>query len=449
MKPSNLEAEFGAASADDPYVPGSGNGGFRVSRYELELTYRVSSNRLVGKARLSAVTTQTLSRFSLDLVGLQVSKVSINGRRVARFSTRSNKLFIWPDKPIPVRTSLTIEIQYGGNPGPRFGPWGDVGWEELADGVIVAGQPNGAATWFPCNDHPGEKASYLISITTDSPYHVVSNGTLVKQSRRASQRTWVYEQQAPMATYLATVQLGEYELLEIPGGPVPQQAVLPHRRRSDFETDFSRQTQMMTLFSRLFGPYPHPRYTIVITADDLEIPLEAQGISVFGANHLDGLRGHERLVAHELAHQWFGNSLTIDRWQHIWLNEGFACYAEWLWAEESGESTADELARTTWRRLARLPQDLVIGSPGATMMFDDRLYKRGALTLHALRLALGDAAFFDMLRDWTSRYRHGSVNTEQFIAHAGQSAEQSLAGLFNAWLFESALPQLPTANEGH
>jgi aminopeptidase N len=480
------DQDFGATSADDPYIPDSGNGGYRISRYELELNYRMSSNRLTGKAKLAAVTTQTLSRLSLDLVGLQVSKVSVNGRRVARFNTRSGKLFIWLDKPIPVRAGLAIEVRYAGNPIPRFGPWGDVGWEELADGVIVAGQPNGAPTWFPCNDHPSEKASYLISVTTDSPYRVVSNGRLVGQTKRASQTTWTYDQPEPMASYLATVQIGQYEHVSLsdwksslpdgsspdgslPDGSLPdgsssdgslsdeqslthgvsssdgvvdQQAVLARRVRDLFAHDFGRQPQMMTAFSRLFGPYPYPGYTVVITDDDLEIPLEAQGISVFGANYLDGRRGQERLVAHELAHQWFGNSLTIDAWQHIWLNEGFACYAEWLWSEESGAASADQLARETWDRLDELPQDLVIAAPGARSMFDDRLYKRGALTLHALRSALDDEMFFDMLRDWTARHRHGNVNTELFMTHAGRFREQSLAGLFNAWLFESALPPL-------
>ena len=97
---------------------------------------------------------------------------------------------------------------------------------------------------------------------------------------------------------------------------------------------------MIALFEGLFGPYPFDAYTVVVTDDDLEIPLEAQGLSVFGANHMDGRRGSERLVAHELAHQWFGNSLTVGLWRDIWLHEGFACYAEWLWSEASGGRTA-------------------------------------------------------------------------------------------------------------
>ena len=120
---------------------------------------------------------------------------------------------------------------------------------------------------------------------------------------------------------------------------------------------------MMKLFVKLFGPYPlSTGYTVVVTDDDLEIPLEAQGISIFGANHCDGTRSSERLIAHELAHQWFGNSVTVRRWRDIWLHEGFACYAEWLWSEESGGRSADELgaalppaARRTRRRTCCWP----------------------------------------------------------------------------------------------
>jgi aminopeptidase N len=430
----------GSSSAGDQYLPTSGNGGYRVSRYDLELTYRMSTNLLFGKARLLAIATESLSRFSLDLAGLRVAKVAVNGRRAQRFVTRGRKLHIWPDRPLAAGLMMTVDIQYSGNPRPLRGLWGEVGWEELKDGVLVASQPNGAPSWFPCNDHPSNKASYRITVTTDSPYRVVVNGSLRARTARGSQTTWVYDQPEPMATYLASVQIGQYDLVDLAKRPVPQRAAVPPRRRTRFADRFSRQPAMMAVFEKLFGPFPYSEYVVVITDDDLEIPLEAQGMSIFGANFLED--GEQRLIAHELAHQWFGNSLTVQSWQHIWLNEGFACYAEWLWSEQSGGPSADRLAARHRDRLAGLPQNLVIADPGPRLMFDDRLYKRGALTLHALRRTIGDRAFFELLRRWTTEYRYGTVTTEQFVAHSEQYAA-SLRPLFTAWLYEPALPKLP------
>lgn len=427
----------------DSYLPASGNPDYRVRHYDLALNYRVSTNRLAGRATLTASAIQPLRSFSLDLVGLKVTKVSVDGSRAASFNTIRDKLTVRPATPIPTGAEFSVDIQYQGHPQPRRGPWGELGWEELTDGVLVAGQPDGAPTWFPCNDHPSQKSTYRVAITTESAYHVVACGVLSSRTTHASQSTWVFDQPDPMASYLATIQIGRYEMIELAASPVRQRAAVPGRLRAACRIDLSRQPQMLDTFVRLFGPYPHSEYLVVVTDDELEIPLESQGISVFGANHMDGRRGYERLIAHELAHQWFGNSVTVRAWQHIWLNEGFACYAEWLWAENSGGQAADRTARATRQRLAELPQDLLLGDPGPELMFDDRLYKRGALTLHAIRLVLGDAAFFTMLRAWTQLNRHSTVTTDMFIEHAARFSDQPLASLFDRWLLRTELPELP------
>jgi len=428
----------------DPYLPYNGNFGYRVSRYALDLEYKVASNRLSGTATITAVTLASLQSFSLDLAeNLGVTKVSVNGRQPAHFATSLGKLRIRLSSALPAGSAMTIVVRYGGSPRPIRTVWGEVGFEELSNGALVAGQPNGSPSWFPCDDHPSSKASYRIQISTDSPYYAVAPGELVSRRVRAGQTVWTYEMPDPTSTYLATIAIGMYEMHRLPKAPVAMQAMVPVRLRSAFKHDFDRQPAMMKLFIKLFGAYPlSAGYTVVVTDDNLEIPLEAQGVSIFGANHCDGRGGSERLIAHELAHQWFGNSVTARRWRDIWLHEGFACYAEWLWSEHSGGPTAAELANIHHRRLLVASQNLLLCDPGPRDMFDDRVYKRGALTLHALRGAIGDRKFFALLQDWTTRHRHGTVVTDDFTGLAANYADVSLRPLWDAWLYATPVPPL-------
>lgn len=418
----------------DPYVPHRGTSTLRVEHYELELDYRPSTNALSGRAVLTVVVLEPLDVVQLDLVGLGVDRVLVDGRRPRRFRQREDKLLVQLDEAESPGARLQVEVRWSGSPGPQDGPWGEVGWEELTDGVIVAGQPDGAPTWFPCNDVPSDKATYRTTVHTDSAYDVVATGLLVARRTGGSRTSWTYLQDLPTATYLATLQLGRYERHALPRGSL---LVTPPHLRGRALADTQHLPAMHALFARCFGPYPFPTYTVVVADDDLEIPLEAQGLAVFGANHVDGAGGSERLVAHELAHQWFGNSVGVAAWRHVWLNEGPACYAEWLWSEESGGPSADELARRWHRRLAALPQDLVLSDPGPERMFDDRLYKRGALALHALRRTVGDGAFFDLLRGWTAARSHSTATTDDFLAHTGAG------DLLRPWVDLTPLPDLP------
>lgn len=458
-----VAAEQDPAFAPDPlpdaYTPGHGSAHFKVSRYELYLDYRVGTNHLNAHVTVSATAEIQLASIMLNLSGLRVLKVRVNGGRPARFIQREGRLVISPMRPVPRGSDFTVEIRYEGRPGPLRGNWGDVGWEELTDGVLVAGQPTGAPSWFPCNDHPSRKASFGFTVTTDANYRVVCNGTLVSRHSKASRETWVYEQSEPMATYLATVQIGRYAIapLDVPapagpavvgsrtaGSAVPQFVVAPAALMGRAQAALARQADMMETFTGCFGPYPFPSYTVVVPDDELEIPLESQALSIIGPNHLDQRWESQRLIAHELAHQWFGNSVTAASWKDIWLHEGFACYAEWLWSEAAGQGTASARARTARQGLAASPQDLPVGDPGPELMFDDRVYKRGALALHALRAAMGDQPFFELLRAWTDRHRYGSATTSDLIGLAEEILPAvtgfDALSVLGPWLYECALP---------
>jgi aminopeptidase N len=428
----------GAARSADPYLPAHGNGGYHVEHYDLEIEYKVAANRLTGRAALTAVAAAPLSRFSLDLGGFRVPRVRVDGR-AAKFTRRDGKLHVTPARPVAGRFS--VEVRYVGSPRPVASPWGDLGWDELTDGALVASQPIGAPSWFPCNDHPADKAAYRIAVTAPAGYTVQASGEPVGRTRHGRGVRWSFERPEPTATYQVSVQVGRYTQVPHRGDGVPQRAAVPARLRAMFLADFGRQDSIMATMRRFFGPYPFAGYTVVVTDDDLEEPVEAQGLAVFGANHLDGLRTHERLVAHALAHQWFGASLTVADWRHVWLNEGFATYAEWLWSEASGGVDVGLQASLWYDRLTERATDIRIGDPGVDLMLDERIAKRGALMLQALRRRLGDVDFFAMLREWTTENRHGLVSTEGFAAAAQRHADASLAGLFTDWLWEKALPR--------
>jgi aminopeptidase N len=430
----------------DPYLPDHGDPSWSAQHYDLDLGYDLVRNHLRGQAVIRAVAVEDLSRIVLDLATLRASKVLLDGKAPARYAARGHRLVVTPKQALRAGATFELRITYAGNPEPLVDKHhDDAGWEELTDGVIVAGQPHGAPTWFPCNDRPDDKASYAIAVAAPHDYTVVANGVLASRRRGSSATTWVYEQHEPMATYLATVQIGRYDVREL-GTEPPLLAAIPADAGEGFEAGFGRNAEMLATFSELFGPYPFPTYSVVVTDDELEIPLESQSLSTFGRNFLTDDWEAVRLVAHELAHQWFGNAVTLRRWQDIWLHEGFACYSEWLWSEASGGESADHWAAHHHTALADLDQDLLLADPGPALMFDDRVYKRGALTLHALRRTIGDDAFFGLLRAWVATHSGGNVTTADFVSMAVEHTSDDgpdLTDLFVTWLHQRPLPDLP------
>lgn len=430
---------------NERYVPHHGDATWDATHYDLRLTYGPESNRLDGRAQIHGVARAPLTTITLDLYRLRARKIAIDGKSPKKYAHKNSRLVLTPAKPISAGSSFRIAITWSGSPSPMPGLDGDAGWEELADGAIVASQPHGAPSWYPCNDRPSNKATYALEVGVPVGYEVVANGVPGATRRKAGSVLFGFDQPEPMASYLTAVHIGRFVVTQDTSAGVPLRIVSSPEKSAKCGRALRDVPAMLTFFEERFGPYPFAGgYTNVVTDDDLEIPLEAQSLSIFGANFMTHGWEHQRLIAHELAHQWFGNAVTLARWSDIWLHEGFACYTEWLWSERAGHQTTRQRAEHHHRKMAGLPQDLLLSDPGPDLMFDDRVYKRGALCLHALHRAVGDDTFFAVLRTWVERFSGRNATTDDFLALASEVAGFDAAALLHPWLHDTPLPPLPT-----
>jgi hypothetical protein len=646
----------GSPGLGDPYFPLDGNGGYDVKHYLLDIRYHPATDVLQGTATIRARATQDLSRFNLDFVGLTVDSIRVDGSPTI-WSRDGGELMVMPVEGIPRGQTFFVVVRYHGVPEPIEEGLGISGFVPTDDGAVVAGQPHVAATWFPANDHPLDKAAYTFKITVPARVEAVANGELVRKWTQGGLTHWVWNAKEPMASYLATATMGQFDLtsyrhngirfwdaidpalFSVPeprtgeqyaisqrGDPsykrlmrkisVPQDGAtlsfwisrdtepnwdfvfveaktvgindwttlrdlnghtsrdtgfscpfwhelhpfLTHYQTDDSEgsclpdgstgewwaasgssdgwekwkvdlSDFAGKTVRVSVsyasddFIQYAGAFvddivvstgqgstsfeddrvpfdgwyvagapvgsaPNPNDWIAGTqadapppiGEDISASLEREGeivdflSSVFGQYPFSASGGivddvefgfalenqtrpvyspvfwtipgqGDIVVAHELAHQWYGDSLTLAAWKHIWLNEGFATYAEWLWSEHEGQATVQESFEGLY---SAIPEDdpfwsVVIGDPTPEFLFDFAVYGRGAMTLQQLRLAVGDDDFFEILQRWAKSRAGQNVTTGQFIALAERVSGEDLDELFETWLFTPGKPDLTTA----
>ncbi|MEU6995383.1 M1 family metallopeptidase [Streptomyces sp. NPDC046465] len=434
-------ATAGATGVDDHLFPTLGNGGYDVAHYALTLDYVPDDNDLTGTAVITARATQNLSRFSLDLAGLHVRHADVDGSG-ARFSRKKNKLTLTPDRPIAKGKTFRTTVRYDGTPRMLTAvDGGNEGWIETDDGVAALGEPTGSMTWFPGNHHPSDKATYDIDVTVPSDYTAVSNGTLRETRQRGKRTTFRWHNPEPTASYVASVVTGVFDVstgTTDDGLPV-YTAVDPDE--ADGPVDVHELVPEVIDWAKdRFGPYPFSSAgSVVDHLPDLEYALETQTKPYYEK------APDARLVVHEMAHQWFGNSVTPRAWQDMWLNEGFATYAEWLWDEEHGHRSAQETFDSFYDGEPDESDGIwdfpPADPPSAARVSDPPVYGRGAMTLHQLRKAIGDRTFFAVLRTWTSEHRHKNADTEQFIALCEKKSGKDLSDLFDTWLFSPEKPE--------
>ncbi|MFD2765721.1 M1 family metallopeptidase [Micromonospora eburnea] len=436
----------GAAGAGDPYFPSYGNGGYDVAHYTVQIRYDPGKNRLTGTTTLRATATGDLSAFNLDLAGLTVRSVTVNGARASHART-DDELVVTPATGLTAGNGFVAEIRYDGEPAALDNTvLGGGGWLHTSDGAIALGQPESASTWFPVNDHPSDKATYDFEITVPKGLTAVSNGVPKGRTTKGNWTTWTWSEGSPMASYLTTVVIGKFRVTtgEHKGRPV-YSAVTTKVAEGAPDRSIARTTEVADYLESVFGPYPFEAYGGVVVADDrIGYALEAQSRPVYAASFFRQ-GDNTGVVAHELAHQWFGNSVSLQKWQDIWLNEGLATYAEWLWAEHTGQSTVqhtfEQKYATATGQVWRTPP----GKPGVANLFSRSVYDRGGMAVHALRVAVGDADFFAILRTWAAEKRNGNATTAEFVAHAERISHKKLGKVFDAWLYGTDRPAAPKA----
>jgi aminopeptidase N len=432
----------GAPGAGDPYFPDMGNGGYDVGHYDIRLAFDPKTKAINATTTILAKATQNLSRFDLDFQGpLTISGLSVDGRSATFTRSGAQELVITPRHGLRKGHRFLVSVTYAGVPQKVDDPaLGLSGWVTTKDGAVGLNQPIGAATYYPVNDTPTDKATYTQTVTVPSGLTVLANGEPGRTTAHHGQTTFRWHMNQPMASELSMIAIGDYDVTRgVRHGPPNITAIgksidtKPGQGRVFNDTT----AEIIQWESSMYGRYPFDSTGGILADVGVDYALETQSRPVYDqtTSDVDG-----DLLAHELGHQWFGDSLTPVHWSDIWLNEGFATYSEWLYQERfNGIPVAKTFAQTYADEKDWTGK---VADPGRDHIFDDLVYNRGAMTLQALRTEIGDRPFLRMLTLWPTSHRHGNVSTRDFIRFVERLTHRDLDAFFDTWLYQPGQPPL-------
>jgi aminopeptidase N len=442
LDPGNLDGT--STPMADPLYPAYGNPAIDVLHYGLALTWAPQTKTLSGKATVKLRVLRAEPSLRLDLTGpYSVTTATIDGAE-ATGRVADGKLTV--DRALTAGTTITLVVGYSGTPAPvpmpsHRGDAEPLGLTVTADGGLWTMQePFGASTWYPANDQPSDKALYDISVTVPEGWEAIAGGT--PGPVRGS--TFSYSSAQPVATYLTTLAVGERYQQERLTGPHDLPITLWTRPGTDDRLlpVLRRAPAQLRWLEARFGRYPFPSAGAVIVPS--RSAMETQQMVTIGGDVLGNAKGVaplDGIMLHEYAHQWFGDAVSPSTWKDVWLNEGWATYAEALYTAERDGYDIEDWAQRARKSDADARQRLgPPGSPRADSFAEGNVYVCPALMLHELHKALGDQAFFVLARAWVSQHAGTAQDRAAFTAFVNRQAGRDFTGLINAWLDSPTTP---------
>ena len=448
----------GADGIGDRLFPQLGNGGYDAKHYDLAFTYgsSVPQQQVAGKETIQARSTQSLSRFDLDFAGDSVESVRVDGRD-AGFAVAGEELVITPQHAIKRGARFKVSVRFFSGP---FTPAPDddlpFGWFTTVDGSVTAGQPDRSHTIYPVNDHPADKASYTIRLDVPEGVTAVANGELRSTSTAGGRTRSVYQMSEPMASELIQLAVGSLDVIQrgfVDG--VRVRDVAPSALAPQREGALSHTPDHLRWMTERVGRYPFDSYGVLAADQNFGYALETQTLSLHPAFFFAPgvpLSANQPIMVHELAHQWFGDSVAPEQWSDVWLNEGHATWYEWLYgaefflADQPGYDFVPRIQEAyshgdQWRKLYG-----PVAQPSSNQLFDlfsPNVYDGGAVALYALRQVIGESAFAKLERRWAQQNAGRSVGTADFIALASSVAGRDLGPFLRNWLYGTKTPAMP------
>ncbi|WP_157361842.1 M1 family metallopeptidase [Haloechinothrix halophila] len=435
--PTATKPTHGAAGAGDPYYPTQGNGGYDVRGYDVDISYDPHRKHLDGDTTITATATQPLTRFNLDLRGFDVKSVTVNDEQAEFARKHEHELVITPAEPIGKGDDVVTRVRYNGEPtSTDEDEFATVGWLTTSSGGSYAlGEPHSASFWYPVNETPRDKATFTLSARVPKDWVAVSIGKQTSRRTKDGWTTYTWEETNPAASYVTTVAIDKFtvERSRLDDGTPVLSAYAPGQEgKRELE---ARAEEIVEFLSSKFGPYPQRTAGGIYMSDSISFALETQGRPTYASwADLD-------TVVHEYAHQWHGNSVTIESWSDLCLSECFASYSEWLWAEAKDDTDLDRFYREQVDQLSGDDSfwESKLHEMGAGNEFDG-MYGKSKLAMHALRRTIGDDVFDQVLREWPQEHQHGNASWPEFEQFVSERTDVELGEFFDVWFRGDEIP---------